>query len=49
MRIPRTRKVDGKVGRMVTKKHFTKSFVKELELAKERFKNDVGEVLLLFF
>ena len=49
MGVPRTRKVDGKVGTMVTKKHFTKSSVKELELAKKWFKNDVGGVSLLFF
>ena len=46
MGVRRTRKVDGKVGRMVTKKRFTKFSVKELEIAKGWFKNDVGD---LFF
>ena len=41
MGVPRTRNADGKVGRMMTKKHFTRSSVKELEIAKEWFENDV--------
>ena len=49
MGLPRTRNVDGKVGEKRTKKRFTRFSVKEVELAKEWFKNDVGGVSHLFF
>ena len=41
-------KVDGKVGKKVTKKRFTKFSAKDLELAQDWFKNDAAGVPHLF-
>ena len=49
MGLPRTRKLDGKVGKKVAKKHFTEFSAKELKVAKDWFKTDVGGVSHVFF